>query len=823
MRDKFWRLAGLAVLIGLTAQILKAEDKKEYTIEFKALNQNLEAYAEEKKGKIWVDVMKIAEGLGADISISSEVYKMDFSSKTMAINSKTSVLGTLNKTSGRKKQKWSYSYLKEPVYVNVSERLLTPLEALPDLFERDFSYHLQRRALSEVSEAAPDRNGFKAVTVRSVSESQKTWISVQDLAKALGAIQYPSQPNHYKLVLANFTILELQVGQTRVSRRQDTYAILEDPVLLYSGSPFVTLSAIKPLFGVTAVWDAPTKTLLIAAAHEKDQVDAGHQLKYIGYKPENLSLDMEELSFYYQDPSPTYSSEHSDPYESARDFASNNVIRKETPLFGKMSGTMLPNFKGSVAGAPFAARGIFEKLGEDSQLVNGNIRWGFPKLQASAGRDYVNINGLNNQFDLVDQAAVSHSNDWYGDNSANPQYNVKAFYGQTFFSIYMSSSLFSQTVDFRQKMSGVDFELNWMLPNRHRLGFGVEQYLFENKTEQVSSNIQEQDFLVDLFGDDLGILITPQEQSTLTTRYLTDRHLTTVFDTSYKIDRLMQASAILGLSHYKDYSVTPDGTIERDVDYKLRNILGTPTRRVDVSYERVGPKYRSIGNPLRYQDKEIVRVAPYLDLTKVWKLFGEFRREDAKILTGTSMPSYSNIYLSAGNFLNFEKNSYQVMYSQFESTLSGKRRSVNFDWIRYFGRDTLDLGGGWSVQETANGSTFRKSYTGKASYQILREDWRASLAQELTQHVYDFYSRKRWESVSSLLIQRKSLRALLQYEFKPKYFLEDVTLYTGYLRIGQRVRDNKSLNLFVALTSREASLKNSDVWRVGFEWLTDFN
>ncbi len=819
IKTKWW----LAILIGLTLMTnLKAQEKKEMTVEFKRQNETIEIYAEERKGKVWVDVMKIAEALGAETSVANEVYLMDFSSRTLAINSKTSVLGLLKKESKKKKQKWSYGYTDYPIFVTLTERLLTPLEALPGLFNLGFTYHLQKKLLAEDVENTQRLNGFRSVPVRHVAENQKIWISVQDLAKALGAVQYTSQPNRYKLVLANFSILELAVGQNRVFKRQDTVAILEDPVLLYSGSPYVTLSAIKPIFGVTAQWDADNKSLLIASAHEKDKIQVGPGLKITGYRPEPLSVDMEELSFFYQDPAPVFSAAHDQVYESARNFATNEITRVESPLWGKMSGTALPNVQGSFLNAPFQARGVFEKVGAESQLVNGNIKWGFPMLKVAAGREYTTIDNLNNQFDLVDKISISHSNDLYGDNSANPQYNIKAFYGQTFFSIFMSSSILSQTVDFRQKMGGADFNLNWTLPNHHRAGFNLQQYIFENKIEQVSSNLQEQDFLVDLFGDDLEVLVTPQEQAALTSKYLTDRHYTTVLDANYTIDRLLQANAASGLSYYKDYANSASGEWSKDSDYKLRAILGTQSNKVDSSYERIGPKYRSIGNPLRYEDKDILRVAPYFDITKIWKVFGEYRREDSRILTGTSMPSFSNIYLSAGNLLNFEQNSYLMTGTHFESTLSGKRETLGMNWTRYFGRDTFDLGATWGEQKTANGSVFRKSYTGKASYQILREDWRTSLSQEVTQSVYDAYSRTRLEALTGLLVQWKSLKALAQYEFKPKYFLTDETLYTAYFRLGHKVRDNKSLNIFASLTSREANLKNPDVWRVGLEWLSDF-
>ncbi len=820
-------ILGLSLITDLTGKPdLSAQQAKEMTVQLQTTNETndtTDIYSEEFKGRIWVDAMKVAESLGAETSVANEVYFMDFSSRTFAVNSKTSVLGILKKDmNSRKKQKWVYGYMDHPIRVTLAERLLMPIDALPGLFNVSFSYHLQKRLLKVDAEQTKRSNGFRNVPVRHVAENQKIWISVQDLAKAVGAVQYTSQPNRYKLVLANFTILELAVGQNRIFKRNDTFAIIEDPVLLFSGSPYVTLSAIKPIFGVTAQWDADSKSLLIASAHEKDKIQVGPGLKIIGYQPEPFLVDMEELGFYYQDPAPLYSAAHDQVYESARNFTTNDVTIVEQPAWGKMSGTALPNVKGSVLGAPFQARGIFEKVGPESQLVNGNVQWGFPMLKMSAGREYITINNLNNQFDLVDLFSLSHSNDHYGDNNVNPQYNVKAFYGQTFFSVFMSSSLFSQTVDFRQQMGGTDFELNWMLPNHHRAGFSVEQYIFENKTEQVSSNIQEQDFLLDLFGDDLGVLITPQEQSTLTAKYLTDRHYTTVLDANYKIDRLMQANVTTGLSAYKDYTVNSSGEWVKGADYKLRNILGTQSNRVDVSYERVGAQYRSIGNPLRYQDKDILRMAPYLDVTKFWKLYGEYRREDSKILTGTSMPSFSNIYFSGGNFFNFEKNSWQLSGTHFESTLSGKRNTLGLNWTRYFGRDTMDLGGNWGEQKTALGTVFRKSFTGKAGYQILREDWRAGFSQELTQSLYDLYSRKRWEGISTLTFQWKSIKGLAQYEFKPKYFLTDTSLYTAYFRLGHKVRDNKSLNLFAALTSREASLKNPDIWRVGLEWMSDF-
>src|SRR5262249_3732395 len=159
------------------------------------------------------------------------------------------------------------------------------------------------------------------------------------------------------------------------------YSRLPDPVLLFSGSPYITLEAINPLFGTEARWDKATQSLLFPTRYGRLRdvaVPVEHQLRWLGYRPKPFAFGIEEFVAYYQRPEPVYPADHQQIYESVRDPLTNNVIPSPDSGLETLSGRILMNASGNTGGIPFDGRGTAEKIGSHSHVVNGSASWGFP-------------------------------------------------------------------------------------------------------------------------------------------------------------------------------------------------------------------------------------------------------------------------------------------------------------------------------------------------------------------------------------------------------------------------------------------------------------
>ena len=784
------------------------------TIDLVVSSDTFSIPAAEKNGNLYVDAVKVAEGLGAKATTVASGVAFKFPKFNVTLNLYDSTYLSREKGTLKKRSlKDSPLVLNGIAYVS--------LASLKTLFRQDFVYHLQRKVLSPASSEYARRGGeFREIPVKHRMVNQKLWVDVQSLADALGVVVYSAQTNRFNLVLPDFSILELRVGEKRVYKRQDPYRILEDPVLLLSGSPHISLASIEQVFGLNATWNNSSKKLIVSAFYGRLKELEPADVQLMGYEPEKFKVDVERVSVYYQEPAPTHSAQHDQAYESVRDFLTNDPIDPGTKGFGRVSGETLVGATGSLFKAPLETRGLFEKLGQESQLVNGTVEWGFPLLHVKGAREYVTFGGLNNQFDSMDQAILSHSTDHYGDGDKNPQMDFRMFYGQHDFTMFMSSSLFSQTVDFRQRMAGGAAQARWDFSSTQKLGVNIEHYHFSNETKEISSEYHVDDFLAELLGSDLDISASAGEERSLISDFLTQEHSTTLTDVNYMLQDMLQASLTFALSHYREDSALRPWTVDHDV--KARAVVGSRARRVDFSFERVGPRYKSIGNPLRYQDKTIYRAAPYWDFNRIWKVFGEFRHEVIGESNRPGILKTENTFAFLGNSLLFSQNAYSFTATHFNSKLFGRRWDGSFDYTRYIGRDSLGFGSTLSSQWTSSLLLFRRSYGGRINYQILRPGVQISAGQELTQIYYNTVNKMRWESLSKIIVQYKKFRSNLQYEIQPKYFLEEDVLHTAHVRVGRQAGKNKMLNLFYTRTSLNANLSDPEIWRLGLEWTADF-
>ena len=95
------------------------------------------------------------------------------------------------------------------------------------------------------------------------------------------------------------------------------------------------------------------------------------------------------------------------------------------------------------------------------------------------------------------------------------------------------------------------------------------------------------------------------------------------------------------------------------------------------------------------------------------------------------------------------------------------------------------------------------------------------MSEALTRHNYRLNRTQRWESLSTLSVQRNAWKGFLQYEIKPKSFFQKDDLHTGYVRLGHQIGKRKIFNLFYSVSSLKSNLKDPEVWRAGVEYVND--
>ncbi|MBV9080483.1 MAG: hypothetical protein JO102_05115, partial [Elusimicrobia bacterium] len=394
---------------------------------------------------------------------------------------------------------------------------LVPITALPELFQRSFSYHVQRRRLS-VRAANADASRARRAPARHTHVDENDWVSLDDAAKALGVVVLNTQPNHYRLVLPDFTVLEIQVGDNSVVQRGVPFTRLPDPLLLFGGLPYVTSRSLQGLFGNDVRWDPRDAELVIPARYGRlVNAPSVHTLDWEGVREKPLSLRIDELSSFYQEPEPVYPADTAHVYESVRDLRTNEPIQSpnSTPE-DRVSGTAVLSLDGTAGGLPVDGRGSFEKVGRREHVVNGSIGVGFPGLRVEGGRMYTTFDGLAGQFNAVDRVTVSHSNDTYGDGDKDTEVVVRAGGGEHTFDMFLSTSAFSQTVSIQQKFAQAGGDVAWRVGEEKKLTLRVDQYLFSSKDVGTSSSFFDEDLLREIFGDQFDFSVDPTEAAALT-------------------------------------------------------------------------------------------------------------------------------------------------------------------------------------------------------------------------------------------------------------------------------------------------------------------
>ena len=811
------RLLVLAILIW--PGVLRAS----YTIHLKSVTGESVVEAESRQGRVWVDLVQLTRGLGGAASLKDGEYVLTFSSGTSVVNAQ-SKLYRARKT-GEKKWKAS-GLIVAPMFVGT--RFMVGLEDIPALTFRTFTYHLQRRQLTEDAALPSGAMDHRQVPARLVYSSRKEWISLEDAARALGVALFTARPRTYNLVMPDFSILEVTVGGMWIYRRDEKYKPLEDPVFLFSGVPYATLPTLRRIFDADLQWDADNGALIMPLRYGpmKDHpLPERPPLTVIGYIPKPLHMSVDEASLFYQDPGPTYPADHPEVYESVRDVITNTPTDPGTHGIDRMSGNAVVNTGGSLLGGPVEGGARIDKTGTRGSLTNGSLQWGFPVARIKIAREYVTTANFFNQFDLMDEVQVSHSNDAYGEGKANPSLEVKAVGGRDLFNVFMSTDFFSQTVGYYQRFAGGSLDGRWK-QGRNVISWGLSATRYHNDIRRIAN---EYNLLGDLYGDNLVVDVEPAAAKALATQILTDHHDAAVGEASYQAEGLGRLDAAEGLSRWRD----PEGKLEAAGDWRLAGTLGDKGTRVAVSHERVGADYRAAGDPSRYQNRSVTRVSPYLDLATPWKITGEFLREDFFGSDLADTPAYRNDSLFLTNSLSYKKFDLNATASMFDNTLYGKRWSGGLDHTQHIEKDSIQEGVSWASQWFGSGPLYRQSYTGRLGGQIQRGVWKISIGEELTRHHYPFYKLdiwkstfpqfpNRWESQTYAQVRVGKWEGSVQYNVAPRYYLEAEILHTGYARLGYRLNEKKALNIFGSLTSLNESLNSPQVWRAGIEYVNDF-
>jgi hypothetical protein len=794
-----------------------------YSIHLKSAAGEAVVEAESRQGRVWVDLIQLTRGLGGAASLKDGEYVLTFSSGTSVVNPQ-SKLYRARKT-GEKKWKAS-GLIAAPMFAGT--RFMVGLEDVPALTFRTFTYHLQKRLLTEDSALPSGAKDRRQIPARLVYSSRKEWISLEDAARALGVALFTARPRTYNLVLPDFSILEVSVGDTWVYRRNEKYKPLEDPVFLFSGAPYATLSTLRRIFDADLQWDADNGALIVPLRYGplKDRpLPERLPLTVVGYMTKPLRLSLDEAALFYQDPGPTYPADHPDVYESVRDFLTNAPTDPGTRGIDRMSGNALVNTGGSLLGRPMEGGARIEKTGTRGSLMNGSLQWGFPGAQVKISREYAATGDFFNQFDLVDQVQVSHSNNAYGEGKANPSWEVKAVGGRDLFNVFVSTDFFSQTVGYYQRFAGTSLDGRWNR-GRHVISWGLSATRYHNDVRRIAN---EYNLFGDLYGDNLVVDVEPAEAKALASQVLTDHHDAAVGEASYQAQGLGRLDVAQGVSRWRD----PEGRRETAGDRRVAGTLGDKGTRVAVSHERIDADYRAAGDPTRYQNRSVTRVSPTLDLASPWKITGEFLREDFLGSDLADTPAYRNDSLFLTNSLSFRKYDLNATASMFNNTLYGKRWSAGLDQTQRIGKDSIQEGVSWASQWFGSGPLYRQSYTGRLGGQIQRSGWKISVGEELTRHHYPFYKLDAWKSIFPQFPNRWESQTYaqgrwgkwegaVQYNVAPRYYREAEILHTGYARFGYRLNDKKAFNVFGALTSLNQSLNSPQVWRAGIEYVNDF-
>jgi hypothetical protein len=278
---------------------------------------------------------------------------------------------------------------------------------------------------------------------------------------------------------------------------------------------------------------------------------------------------------------------------------------------------------------------------------------------------------------------------------------------------------------------------------------------------------------------------------------------------------------VKGTGALSQYVEPTDGERKWGYDWLADTVFGGRRRHLDVSYEVASPHYRSIGSPLRYQDRHIFRVAPTFQIVKWWSVLGEYRIEQSGVLVSQGLSPYTNTYTNLANLFTFTSNSARLSGTEFSSSLYGRRTNGNLDLTHYLGRSSVGMGGSVEGQWDTTDRMSERIHTGRANFEVVRGTLHYSMGEEYSRTYYNLFNILRFTSTSSLSLNAGDFRSLFQYKVEPKFFLFDDKLYTGAARIGFATGNKKAFSLIYSASSLHSDLSHPEVWRIGFEYSLD--
>jgi hypothetical protein len=688
------------------------------------------------------------------------------------------------------------------------------LESLAALLNQPLRYHRQKHLLRPQESPYGGAGATRFVSVRTVERNQRLWVSVTDVARAMGVVVQGDQSSRFLVVLPDFTILEIRPGQPWIYKNKEPIKRLEEPIQTFEGgAPYAVLSAMEDVLSVPLRWDVRRRALEIPSSYARTvqaALPGFINVVYEGFTPHPPRINLETLELFTQNPAPSFQALNEYAYDSVRDFTTNDPLPREGSGWDQMGGRLAGSLSASALGRPLGVNADVVKTGSRLHLSGGEFFWGLPSLQLRAAREYWRPADFTNQLDLVDQGTLTLSNDESETAPVKIAVGVRA--GEDTFEVFSSTDIFSQSTRWRQRFSGLESRFSWGITDRDTVRLALGGIAFFNRVDGTEVNLEELAGLGGLTGLGTG-LIPIDEINSLNSALLSGRHGMATAEAAYRRDDRWELGATAAQSWASRETAGP--TAHRGGASRLRATLGNSKRKIEGSYESIGPEFRSLGNPRRYQDRDILRLSPVWDLGKGGRFYGEFRREDSRVLVREGGAPTRTDYTYASHFLPLRRSSERLSWFRNASGLFGTRWMANADHSQFFGGHSVSAGMGLGRQSDFAGAPFRRDTAfrlgGRRNGSVLQNNF----STEWTRRRFESSGQTLWESASEWTAQWKKVYSRLKYQTEIHDLTDRSLLYTGYYAVEKEFSRARRGGLFVTATSLKAGLGSPLFWRLG--------
>lgn len=796
-----------------------------FQVQFKNDITDMETFQRSKT--YWFPIVELSEFIGSQAGLRRAIRLEDFAKvgeqlilhigedRVVTVNLKTSTVDVF-----RDNGTFSTNLPQNVQFRNGV--LYVSFEDLSVVFDNTFLFRLDGSTL--YVEENPVFQDYWSVAVRAKSFREDVWVSLKDAAEAAGAIVYNSGGNEWSLVLPDFSIRKITPGNTEVKEEDETVLNLPVAPELIDAEIYVTLPSANLLFDLPFEWDEKEGRLILpivtpyGAVPVPSEPGSGQRVegRATARAPAApkaprppLRFNVNELDVYYQKPPAVFSSDPTDPessvLDSFTDKPSDRSHELEKDAFNHLSGRASVGLQGNAGFLPVNGYGTFERVNDKEKVTSASLRLGGKALYVQGGKDWFNLNGLSGQQTLATYGAVGSRVNVPLSRTNDPlNLGFDAMMGEHEFSAFLSTSTFFETQGYRQRFFGGTGFLRFPVGKTVSATLRGGAYKFEN---EIVSLTREQ-----IQDPTLESGVIESTGSVLAQASLTDHHEMAIGGLTLDHNHLTLAGDV-GMSQFKNPG---DVKFIRDSDWKGRAILKWGrSSRVDMSYESVGPEYRSLGNPLLYQDHVIQRVAPYWHARRNLWIYGEYRTETFKINDDDFRQEFSQ----AGVKLKFGRNTYTTSASLVRDDLSGIRRIGAFDYLRQRGYFTWGLGGEYRYYTDIQDRHFQSTTVGNGTVTYSwKENHKLSFNQQVFRNDYIYLGdERRWESISSLTADVGKIRGLFRYSTQPRARNISVKENILYTALGYTLKSNRIVSVYYSASSAEYNMSNPTVWRAGMK------